>query len=371
MQDIASKIRALDVRINEMGEARLREAKKHYDAIQELIAEYSKKPNNYFTRVELVKKLNRIAVKVQKEYAAGTIKEEVKAFDRALLAIKKFKFKAAGEALEELRPITGIVEERALLLQEYKKGYLSLQSRRLDWLANIAEIEAKLALFRGEACGDEEYAIINARIGVYNAFTSALLCDFIAKAEARKAVAIMLDVYSNPELALPAPPKEADALRQFLAENEIGKSTISQLLELSRYSQSKLQHYLKNAKAFLEVAEPNLPWLESLESLKFAAALQADLDNSLEDLRIRIPKLITAISTMAKLLSIDCEQQISFLRELRRSILKGSFDRVRARHLQKKEKFDVNIQEEKIRILKEELGAMEKLLETLPDPATL
>ncbi len=369
---LANKIRTLKARIDETGKSRLEELKKHHGSLQELISEYSRKPDNYFTRVELLKKLNRIALKVQAAHASGKIKEEIEFFDKALLALKKFRFKAADEALQELSPLISMAEEHELLLSEYRKKYTALQNRKLNLMEKISEIETKQALFKTEACSEEEYSAFNSRLQSYNTSIADLMSDFIAKAQSRKAISIMLDIYGNPELALPPPPKQAEVLKRFLVANEVGKANVSQLIDMSRHSRERLQYYLDDVKAFLEVVAPNLPWLESLNSLKFTGALQIDLDNSADDLKIKIPKIISAVNSISRQQNINCESQINFLRELRKAAINGNFDKVRARYFQNKEEASAKIKSgEEIKILREELNRIEEMLSTLPEPNEL
>ncbi|MDY6931119.1 MAG: hypothetical protein SVJ22_04300 [Halobacteriota archaeon] len=361
--------------IEAIGEERLVELENIYGRISSAIVEFDGTPNKYVYRVELIKQLNKIARKIQNSSKLSA--EDVEKFDLTLSLLKKWRFVSAKDALKTIEPTAGLRERKKSLLDNYRREY-NIQKERKNTIKK--EIERLNAIFKYPILDEEEILLKREELKGYNSNVSDILREFVQNTSSREVIMISLDAQYFPELIFPHPydPKGAGELHNYLKSEKIGGEPIYKILEYNRYSRDRLSHYLDNPSLFKDVTESNIAWLESLNELWKKNTAKITFGERKELLYIRIRRMISFISSIAKYTNISPNMAVEYLISQRKLIISGEYD-IFLESDRLKEIYTMDeIQRMKggglsqeIESLKRELKGIEEELDLIPEPKEL
>ncbi|MGZ4919208.1 MAG: DUF7118 family protein [Halobacteriota archaeon] len=324
--ELLAQIDAVNEQIRDVGRARLEMVEQFNQEIRTLIRSFEETPDTFRIYVDLTKRLERIARRVEKAHGEGTL-DHTGHFDKALAVLKKRKFEAARSELDRI-PNLGLLERQRRLVEEYKKAYAAVRTRCNTVEREIATKSAYYgSLQRVEVASFEEVASLESRMETYNAGVGAFLEALFKQAPAAESLKTCLDACYHPELGFPQPPRHdhAQRLLAFMQREGLGSVPLHQLIEYATYSDNKLSHYVTDTIAFRRVMEANITWLEALDDVKHRAALKLSLAEPGSSLTLRIPRLIAFLSNRGA-----PAEMITFLRDMQRLVTSGRYERIRA-----------------------------------------
>lgn len=323
---LLTEIDAVNEQIRDAGRPRLELVGQFNQELRTLIRSFEETPDTFRIYVDLAKRLERIARRVEKAHGEGTL-DQTEHFDKALAFLKKRKFEAATDELDRI-PNIGLLARQRRLVEEYKKAYAAVRTRCDNVEQEIATKSAYYgSLQRVEVASFEEVASLEAQVEAYNAGVGAFLEAFFRQAPAAESLKTGLDACYHPELGFPQPLRydHAERLLAFLHREGLGSIPLHQLLEYATYSDNKLSHYVTDTIAFRQVMEANITWLEALDDIKRRAALKLSLAEPGSSLTVRIPRMITFLSKHGA-----PTDMITSLRTMQQVVISGRYERIRA-----------------------------------------
>ncbi len=323
--ELLAEIDTVNGQIRDTGRSRLELVEQFNQELRTLIRSFEETPDTFRVYVDLVKRLERIARRVEKAHGEGAL-DHTEHFDKALAVLKKRKFETATDELDRI-PVLGLLARQRWLFEEYKKAYATLRARRDNLERELATKSAYYSsLQRVETASFEEVASLEARMEAYNAEVGAFLEAFFKQTPAAESLKTGLDACYHPELGFPQPLRHdhAERLLAFLQRHALGSIPVHRLLEYATYSDNKLSHYVTDTITFRQVMEANITWLEALDDVKHRAALKLSLAEPGSSLAVKIPRMIAFLSKR------DAPtDMITFLRDMQRLVTSGRYDRIR------------------------------------------
>ena len=369
--NLLEEIEKMNEQIRKAHRSSLELAEQFNSEVRSLIADFEDTPDNFRIFVDLKKRLNRIAQKIERARQNDAL-DYIEHFDKALTVLKKRKFETAKKELDRI-PTLGMLAKQRSLFEEYKRAYGSLRARRDELRGNISFMESNSELAdKIDLSRTEELSELKHKFELYNMKVGDLLDSYFEANPSRDSLKVGLDAGYIPELNFPKPFSHESAIKlyEFLIDENLSSEPITTLLKYAKYSENKLSHYVSDTTAFRQVMETNIVWLESLGDIKNRAALKLSLEESGDSLLVRIPQIISFLSKISN----SSEEVLTFLRELRKLIISGHYERVKslygldAEHI---EKLQSGRYLEDLQRLQDTYSDMVNKLEKLPDPRTV
>ncbi len=324
--ELLTEIDDVNEQIRDVGRVRLELVEQFNQEIRTLIRSFEETPDTYRNFVDLSKRLERIARRVEKAHSEASL-DHTEHFDKALAVLKKRKFEAATEELDHI-PHLGLLARQRQLVEQYKKAYATKRTRYDSLEREIATKSAYYgSLQRVETASFEEVSSLEERIDAYNAGVGAFLEAYFRQAPAAESLKTSLDACYHPELGFPQPPRHdhAQRLLAFMQREGLGSLPLHRLLEYAAYSDNKLSHFVTDTTAFRQVMEANITWLEALDDVKHRAILKLSLTEPASSLILRLPRVIAFLSNRGA-----PTEMITFLRDIQRLATSGRFELIRA-----------------------------------------
>ncbi len=324
--ELLAELDTVNARIREVGRARLELVEQFNQEIRTLIRTFEGTSDTFRVYLDLTKRLERIARKIEKAHGEGTL-ANTEHFDKALAVLKKRKFETATSELDRI-PDLGLLARQRGLVDEYKKAYTTIRTRHDNLGREVATKSAYYGSLRHiEVASFEEVASLEARMAAYNEEVGVFLESFFKQTPAAESLKAGLDACYHPELGFPQPPRHdhAQRLLAFMQREGLGSIPLRRLLEYATYSDNKLSHYVTDTTAFRQVMEANITWLEALDDIKRRAALKVSLVEPGSSLIVRIPRMIAFLSKQGA-----PPDTITFLRDTQRLVRSGRYERIRA-----------------------------------------
>jgi len=364
LADADETYREIDARIDEYGEATVESVADAYDRATDLLARYEERATgtgrqNFQKFVEFKAEFGSFVEELSEELPAYD------AFDAAGDRFDKNRlnerdFERAREDLEPAAEIAGLLDDRAAALDRYRKRRRAVRDALDDARGEIADRERLLEL--GDADLDAPVAEIREPIEAYNGAVTEAFAEFRREAGARDVLDFVAVTRDYPLVEFREPPER---LRAYVADREAGERPIPELLELSRYSNSKLDHYVDDPAALKRAVATNETYLERLD----AAPLRLDWPpRSAADLRWRTGELISVVGRFAP------EDVVAALRAVQGVVRDADrFERLRTAAIaaeqlseEEREKIERGAVEREIDELREREAALEAALDEYP-----
>jgi len=369
--NLLEEIGKMNEQIHKAHRSRLELVEQFNGEIRSLIADFEDTPDNFRVFVDLMKRRDRIAQRIERARQNEAL-DYIEHFDKALTVLKKRKFETAKKELDRI-PTLGMLAKQRSLCEEYKKAYGSLRARRdelkekISHLESSSELTNKIDLSRVEELSELTYEFES-----YNMKVADLLDGYFEANPSRDSLKVGLDAGYIPELNFPKPFSHESAIKlyEFLINEHLSSEPITTLLKYAKYSENKLSHYVSDTTTFRQVMESNIVWLESLGDIKNRAALKLSLGESGDSLLVRIPQIISFLSKI----SSSSDEVLTFLRKLRKLIISGRYERVKSLYgfdVEQIERLQSGRYLEDLRRLQDKYSDMVKKLEKLPDPRTV
>ncbi len=376
--DILDEIKRLTERIEELGEERLQAAEHFHKSITDIINEFEKLPNKYENRKEMLKRVSKVAAKVQKiHYVSREGLHDIEAYDEILTLMRKRRLKAARKALVSLDELASIRGFRDKAVKEYEHYYRNIVQEKEGIEKDVNRLRS-LPEHPGIE-GNDADRLLNT-IKKYNSQVQDVLDNLTSRPPSRDFVMIAADASQQPELGFPIPDGQESVkdLQEYLSENELGNESLHRLLGYARKSEDKLAHILDNPREFYNAVKPNLSWLESLLKIKRSKTLQIAEYDDPSSVSERISKLHPFISKVGKSVGIDVEPVIGHLQKIRDAASSGvmagvqKYTDINKRYTHE----DVEIimcggVEAELEKLEHRLKEVNKQLDELPEPGDL
>jgi len=327
--DLLAEIGAINDRIREAGRERLELVERFNHELRDLIHDFEDTPDTFRVYLDLKKRLERIARRIEKAHADNSL-DFTERFDKALSVLKKRRFEAATKELDRIS-VLGLLTEQRRLFDEYKKSYAGLRARCEGLEAEIREKTAYYeSLQKIDVKSFDALASLKEKIAAYNERVGTFLETFFKEAVLIDVLRISLDASYHPELRFPQPPshKNAERLLSFVLSEGLASLPLYKFLEYAKYSDSKLPHYVGDPTGFRQVLESNIVWLESLGEIKSREALKISLEEPGVSLAVKIPRIIAFLSKLGAATNL-----LTFLRETQKLVTSGHYERTRAASL--------------------------------------
>ena len=365
--DLLAEIDAVNERIRDAGRQRLELVEQFNRELRGLIQSFEDTPDTFRIYVDLVKRLERIARRVEKAHADGSL-DYTEHFDKALTVLKKRKFETATKELDRI-PVLGLLPRQRQLFEEYKRAYAALRSRCENVESEMREMTAYYqSLQHVEVASFDDLTTLATRIDTYNNAVGAFLEDFFKQAALYGVLKTCIDASYHPELGFPRPPsyENAERLLSFVRKEGMAAIPLHRLLEYAKYSDNKLAHYVADTTAFRQVLESNITWLETLDDIKRRDALKLSLNELGTSLVVKIPRMITFLSKLGA-----PTEMLTFLRDMQKLVTCGRYETIRAtttvnrKHV---EKLQRGMHVDDLKALQDEHVLLTKKLKELQEP---
>jgi hypothetical protein len=370
-RNLLEEIERTNEQIRKAHRSRLELVEQFNGEIRSLIADFEGTPDSFRVFVDLMKRLNRIAQRIERARQNETL-DYIEHFDKALAILKKRKFETAKKELDRI-PSLGMLAKQRSLFEEYKKAYGSLRAGCDELKEKISLMESSSELINNvDLSRVDELSELRREFKSYNITVGDLLDEYFKANPSRESLKVGLDAGYIPELNFPKPFSRESAIRlyEFLLNENLSFEPISVLLKYVKYSESKLSHYVSDTTTFKKVMESNVVWLESLDDLRNRAALKLSLEESSDSLLVRIPQIISFLSKI----SSSNDNVLTFLRSLRKLIISGHYERLKSLYgldVEQIERLQSGKHLDDLKKLQSTYSDITKRLERLPDPRTV
>lgn len=365
--DLLSEIGAINDQIREVGRERLELVERFNRELRELIRDFESTPDTFRVYLDLKKRLERIARRIEKAHADNSL-DYTERFDKALSVLKKRRFEAAAKELDRI-PVLGLLKEQRRLFDEYKKSYAGLHARCEDLEALIREKTAYYeSLQKIDVSSFDELTSLKEKIAAYNDGVGTFLETFFKETQLIDVLKISLDASYHPELRFPQPLsyENAEKLLSFVLSEDLASLTLYRFLEYAKYSDSKLPHYVGDPTGFRQVLESNIVWIESLGDIKSREALKISLEEPGVSLAVKIPRIIAFLSKLGAVTDL-----LTSLRKMQKLVTSGRYEKIRATTVVNREHLEKVQQGTHIvdlEALQEERAILVKEIEGLQNP---
>ncbi|WP_266079331.1 DUF7118 family protein [Haladaptatus caseinilyticus] len=169
---------------------------------------------------------------------------------------------------DRIRTILQPARETASLLEERREATERYRDARHAVATRITELEERIDdLDRLQELGDADLDAptdeLREPIETADEAISSAFRAFKHDSTARELVRFLTATEQYPLIEFDAPP---DELRTYLLENDVGEKSVPKLLELARYSRSKLGHYVDNPVELKRAVATNETYLDRLDA---------------------------------------------------------------------------------------------------------
>jgi hypothetical protein len=365
--EVLAEIKAINDRIREAGRERLELVERFNRELRDLIRDFEDTNDTFRVYVNLTKRLERIARRVEKAHGENFL-DYTEQFDKALTVLKKRRFGAATKELNRI-PVLGLLSEQRRLFDEYKKKYAMLRARCDDVEAQIRKQSAFYESFKKVDVGSfDEFVVLSDKIAAYNDGASTFLETFFKTASIQDVLKISLDASYHPELGFPRPQNYEDAnkLLSFVVSEGLGSILLNQFLEYIRFSDNKLSHFVRDPPIFRQILETNVVWLEALNDVKRRGTLNIFIDEAGVSLAAKIPRIIGFLSKMSAPVDL-----LTVLREVQKIVSSGRYEKLRAAGLIEREHLRTDQQGahiDQLNTLRNTGAILAERLKELPEP---
>ncbi|WP_134668661.1 DUF7118 family protein [Halorussus marinus] len=295
LADADERRREIDARIEEYGESTVESVADAYDRATGLLARYEEQATgtgrqNFQKFVEFKAEFGSFVEELSEDLPAYDAFDAAgDRFDKNRLNERDFEL--AREDLEPAAEIAGLLEDRAEALDRYREHRHAVRDALEGVGEEIADRERLLEL--GDADLDAPVEEIREPIEAYNDAVTEAFDEFRRNASARAVLDFVAVTRDYPLVEFREPPER---LRAYVADSEAGEKPVPELLELSGYSNSKLDHYVEAPAALKRAVATNETYLERLD----AAPLRLDWPpRSAADLRWRTDELVSVVGRFA------------------------------------------------------------------------
>lgn len=331
--EVLAEIAAINDRIREAERERLELVERFNRELRDLIRDFEDTNDTFRIYVNLTKRLERIARRVEKAHGENLL-DYTEQFDKALSVLKKRRFGAATKELDRI-PVLGLLSEQRRLFDEYKKSYAVLRARYDDVAAQIRKQSAYYESLEKVDVGlYDEFIMLRDKIAAYNDGAGTFLVTYFKTASLQHVLKISLDASYHPELGFPRPQNYEDAnkLLSFVVSEGFGSVLLNQFLECARFSDNKLSHFMRDPPIFRQIFEKNVVWLEALNDIKRQGTLNIFTDEAGVSLAAKIPRIVGFLSKMRAPVDL-----FTVLREVQKLVSSGRYEKLRASGLIKRE----------------------------------
>jgi len=364
LADADERYREVDARIEDHGEATVESVADAYDRATGLLARYEERATgtgrqNFQKFVEFKAEFGSFVEDLSEELPAYDAFDAAgDRFDKNRLSERDFEL--AREDLEPAAEIAGLLDDRAEALDRYRKRRRAVRDALEGVREEIADRERLLEL--GDADLDAPVGEIRDPIESYNDAVTEAFADFRREASARAVLDFVAVTRDYPLVEFRTPPER---LREYVAGSEAGEKPVPKLLELSRYSNSKLDHYVDDPAALKRAVATNETYLERLD----ADPLRLDWPpRAAADLRWRIGELVSVVGRFAP------ESVVAALRTVQEAVRDADrFERLRTAAIaaeqlsdEEREKVERGAVERELDELEEREATLEAALEEYP-----
>jgi len=170
-------------------------------------------------------------------------------------------FEHVREQLEPAGDIVARLEEYQQRKREYRDVRQAVRREIRSLRQRISESERLVEL--NEADLDAPTDRLREPIETYNERATEAFRAFVDEEPAREVVTVLDAIEAYPLVPFESPP---DALTAYLRESEPGEMPVPKLLEYSRYSRSKLRHYVDDPGRFERVVGGQETFLSRLDA---------------------------------------------------------------------------------------------------------
>lgn len=230
-------------------------------------------------------------------------------------SLKERDFEAAREALEPARRYAETRRELRDAEETYRAAYKTVQDRRDELDARVADLERLAEL--ADADLDAPVEELRDPIDSYNDSVATAFRDFRRNAPVRDLLGVVAVASEYPLVSWEQPPEE---LSTYVRERPAGEYTLEELLEYADYSRSKLDHYVDDADLLKRRVATNRRYLERLSPdplrVEWPPAEAAVL-------RRRADELVSLVSRFAD------EETVAALRTVQSLTRREDFERLR------------------------------------------
>jgi len=365
--EVLAEIETINYRIREAGRERLELVERFNRELRDLIRDFEDTNDTFRVYVNLTKRLERIARRVEKAHGENLL-DYTEQFDKALAVLKKRRFGAATKELDRI-PVLGLLSAQRRLFDEYKKSYAVLRAHCDDVAAQIRKQSAYYESLKKVEVGlFDEFIILNDKIAAYNDGAGTFLETFFKTASLQDVLKISLDASYHPELGFPRPQNYEDAnkLLSFVVSEGFGSILLNQFLECARFSNNKLSHFVRDPQIFRQILERNVVWLEALNDIKRQGTLNIFTDEAGVSLAAKIPRIIGFMSKMRAPVDL-----LTVLREVQKLVSSGRYEKLRAAGFIEREHL-TTVQRgahiDELNILRNTGAILAEKIKELPDP---
>lgn len=233
---LLEEIEKTNEQIREAQRSRLELVEQFNGEIRSLIADFEDTPDKFRVFVDLVKRLNRIAQRIERARQNETL-DYSERFDKALTILKKRKFETAKKELDRIPPLGMLAKQRSLF-EEYKKAYGSLRAGCDELKEKISSIESSSELInKVDLSRVDELAELKSKFKSYNMKVGDVLDGYFKVNPSRDSLKVGLNAGYIPELNFPKPFSRASAVKlyEFLINENLSFEPISTLLKYAKY----------------------------------------------------------------------------------------------------------------------------------------
>ncbi len=163
--------------------------------------------------------------------------------------------------LDPAEEVASLLERRRAVRERYRNARHRVANRitelgeRIDDLKRLQEL--------GEADLDAPTEMLREPIEAANDAISSAFRTFKRESSVREVVRFLTATEQYPLVAFESPP---DDLRTYVLEKDAGEKSIPDLLELARYSRSKLDHYVADPAELKRAVATNETYLDRLDA---------------------------------------------------------------------------------------------------------
>ncbi|MFC7132300.1 MULTISPECIES: DUF7118 family protein [Salinibaculum] len=280
-------------RVDEFGEADLRQLADAYDEFTGLLNRYEEPATGDGDFQKFIEFQGKIESAVERLADDILLREAFEEADEHLQQrrLSESDFAYVREQLEPVADLVGRLDERDDALAAYRRARRRVEQARHETSERIDDLERLVRL--GEADLDAPTERLRDPIGAYNDAVQTAWREFRRDAPAREVVAFLDSMGQFPLVPFETPPSE---LREYVRERPPGEKPVPKLLEYADYSRSKLDHYVDDPAALTRAVGTRQTYLQRLD----ADPLTVDWPPpTAEELEFRTKELTAAVNRFA------------------------------------------------------------------------
>lgn len=269
-------------------------------------------------------------------------------------------FDRARDALEPATNRKTLLDDRTTALKKYRSARRALTERHRTITDRINRLESLKEYGTVDFSADLD--VLQEPIETYDAAIEDAFNDYRSSAPARDFMEFLEATTAYPLVSFPQPPT---VLSDYLTSHQLGKESVSTLLEYADYSPSKLDYYVDDPQDFRAHIGANRTYLVSLD----AAPLQIGWPPPpADDLRWFARELVAVVDRFAP------GPVVAALHDVRRLTYKADYEQYRRAALanedltpDEREKLETGAVDQELKQLREEQSRLADALAAHPD----